>query len=107
MRRKAPAASRYRSGPTRRRPGRTGPGGSLLCAAVAVIFGALWLLSRPRTPTPRTFATLTLTAGAGDRAEGVQATKVKLPPDADALKIFLVLPDGVTPAARYRAELEG
>ena len=74
--------------------------------AVAVMFGALWLLSRPRTPTPRTFATLTLTAGAGDRAVGVQAAKVKLPPDADALKIFLVLPDGATPAARYRAELE-
>lgn len=75
--------------------------------AVAVMLGALWLLSRPRTSTPKTFATLTLTAGAGNRGVGAPATKVKLPPDADALKIFLVLPDGVTPAARYRAELEG
>ena len=75
--------------------------------AVAVMFGALWLLSRPRTPTPRTFATLTLTAGAGDRAVGTQAAKVRLPLKEDALKISLVLPEGANSAARYRAELEG
>ena len=73
-------------------------------AVVVVAVGALWL-SRQRTTQPRTFATLTLTASAGNRAEGVQARKVKLPPDADALRIFLMLPEGSAPATRYRAEL--
>jgi anti-sigma-K factor RskA len=73
-------------------------------AVVVVAVGALWL-SRQRTTQPRTFATLTLTASVGNRAEGVQASKVKLPPDADALRIFLMLPEGSAPATRYRAEL--
>ena len=73
-------------------------------AVVVVMAGALWL-SRPRTSPHQTFATLTLTASVGNRAEGPQAGKVKLPPDADALRIFLMLPEAMAPAARYRAEL--
>src|SRR5256714_14085358 len=73
-------------------------------AVVVVVAGALWLL-RPRTTPPQTFATLTLSASMSNRAEGVQAAKVKLPLDADALRIFLTLPEGSAPAARYRAEL--
>ena len=71
---------------------------------VAVIAGALWL-SRPRTSPPKTFVTLTLTAVAGNRAEGAQASKVSLPPNADALRISLLLPDAATKAASYRVEL--
>ena len=73
-------------------------------AVVVVMAGALWL-SRTRTSPHQTFATLTLTASVGNRAEGPQAGKVKLPPDADALRIFLMLPEATAPAARYRAEL--
>src|SRR2546423_943505 len=70
-------------------------------ALAAVVIAGSWLwLSRTRT-----FATLTLTASAGNRAEGVQASKVELPPDADALRIFLMLPEGSASATRYRAEL--
>ena len=73
-------------------------------AVVVVVAGALWLL-RPRTTPPQTFATLTLSASMSNRAEGVQAAKVKLPLNADALRIFLTLPEGSAPAALYRAEL--
>jgi anti-sigma factor RsiW len=72
---------------------------------VAVIAGALWLLLF-RAPSPRTFATLTLAISNINRAEGAQADKVKLPPDAEALKVSLTLPRQSPPAARYRVELE-
>ena len=74
-------------------------------AVVAVIAGALWLLLF-RAPSPRTFATLTLAISNINRAEGAQADKVKLPPDAEALKVSLTLPRQSPPAARYRVELE-
>src|SRR2546423_4909082 len=68
-------------------------------ALAAVVIAGSWLwLSRTRTSPPKTFATLTLTASVGNRAEGVQARKVKLPPDA--LRIFLMLPEGSAPATR-------
>jgi methionine-rich copper-binding protein CopC len=73
-------------------------------AIVVVIAGTLWLFSR--APAPRTFATLTLTVSNNNRAEGVQARKVKLPPDAEALNVSLTLPQESPPAARYRVELE-
>ena len=72
---------------------------------VAVMALALYLLI-PRAPSPPTFATLTLTPSAINRAEGVQADKVKLPPDASGLKISLMLPAQSPPAARYRVELQ-
>jgi anti-sigma factor RsiW len=75
-------------------------------ALALIVMAGSWLwLSRTRTTPPRTFATLTLAASAADRAEGVQAAKVTLTPDDDALRIFLMLPEGSAPAARYRAEL--
>jgi methionine-rich copper-binding protein CopC len=72
---------------------------------VAIIAGALWP-SIFRTPSPRTFATLTLTISNNTRAEGAQAAKVRLPPNIDALKISLALPQQSPPAARYRVQLE-
>ena len=74
-------------------------------AVVAIIAGALWL-SFFRAPSPRTFATLTLTISNNNRAEGAQASRVKLTPNADALKISLTLPQQSPPAERYRVELE-
>ncbi len=73
-------------------------------AVVALILSAGWLFLRPPS-SPRTFATLTLNPGVSNRAEGAQASKVRLPPDADALKISLILPKPVAPAASYRVEL--
>ena len=74
---------------------------------IAIIAGTAWVsfwFPLFRTPTPRTFATLTLAASASNRGEGAQAAKVKLPPAASALRISLTLPAGATPAANYRVE---
>ena len=71
---------------------------------IAILAGALWL-SFSRPPSPRTFATLSLTISVNNRAEGVQASKVKLPLNADALKISLTLPEQSPSAARYQVEL--
>lgn len=74
-------------------------------AIVAIIAGALYLFIF-RAPSPRTFATLTLSISNNDRAGGAQSGKVKLPPDAEALNIYLTIPAQSPPAARYRVELE-
>jgi anti-sigma-K factor RskA len=71
---------------------------------LAIIAGTLWLSLR--RPSPRTFATLTLTISVNDnRGAGVQASKVPLALNADALKISLKLPARLPQAARYRVEL--
>jgi hypothetical protein len=74
-------------------------------AVVALIAGAVWFFF-PHGPSPRTFATLTLTISNSNRAGGVQAGKVKLTPDVEALKISLMLPQPPPTAAGYRVELE-
>jgi anti-sigma-K factor RskA len=71
---------------------------------VAFIAGAAWF-SLLRTSPPQTFATLTLSIGANNRGEGVEQAKVKLPLNADALKISLTLPERLPAAASYRVEL--
>jgi anti-sigma-K factor RskA len=73
-------------------------------AAVAVLAGAWWF-SFPRTPSPKTFAALSLSVAASNRAEGAQASRVTLPLKEDALKISLRLPEGSNPASRHRVEL--
>ena len=73
---------------------------------IAIIAGTLWLFFRPRAPSPQTFATLALTISVNNRGDGVQATKVKLPLPASALKISLTLPERASTAAHYRVELE-
>lgn len=75
-------------------------------AVAAVIASVLWL-SLFRDPSPQTFATLTLTINSiNNRAEGAPASKVKLPLNADALRISLTLPERPVPSVRYRVELE-
>jgi anti-sigma-K factor RskA len=73
-------------------------------AVVAVLAGAWWF-SFPRTSSPKTFAMLSLSVAASNRGEGTQASKVTLPLKEDALKIALRLPEGSSPASRYRVEL--
>jgi hypothetical protein len=71
---------------------------------LALIPGAIWV-ARNRARSPQTFATLTLNISAGNRGDGAQTAKVTLPPEADALKLSLTLPEPSTPTARYRVEL--
>ncbi|HEX8845169.1 MAG TPA: hypothetical protein VF791_11025 [Pyrinomonadaceae bacterium] len=73
--------------------------------AVAILAGILWL-SLFRGASPKSYAPLMLTPGVQNRAEGVQAAKVRLPLNADGLRITLILPERLPPAVRYRVELE-
>jgi hypothetical protein len=72
---------------------------------VAILAGVLWLYLT-RTRPAQTFATLTLTASVSNRADAVQAGRVKLLPDHDALRVYLTLPEPSPTTARYRAELD-
>jgi hypothetical protein len=74
----------------------------LAFATVAVIVVAVWLA---RPPAPRTFIPLTLVAATGNRAEGDEPPRTRLPLGADALKLKLTLPTGTTPSAAYRARM--
>jgi methionine-rich copper-binding protein CopC len=75
-------------------------------AVVAIVPSALWVFLS-RAPSQQTLATLTLAISvSNNRADGVQADKVKLPLNASALKISLTLPEQLPQAARYRVELE-
>lgn len=74
-------------------------------AVIVIIAGTLWFF-RHREASPETFATLTLTIGAATRDQGAQASTVRLPLTADALKIILTLPKPTAPAVSYRVEME-
>ena len=74
-------------------------------AVIVILVAGTWLyFSRARSP--RIVATLRLTSNFINRSESVEAGTIKLPADADALRVLLVLPDRATPVSRYRAELE-
>lgn len=74
--------------------------------AVVLALACAWWFSFPRAHSPKTLASLSLSVSAGsNRAEGVQASKVKLPLKEDALKISLRLPEGSDAASRHRVEL--
>lgn len=73
-------------------------------AMLVVIIGGVWLyVSRVRPP--RSIATVSLTSSVVNRSEAVEVRTVKLPPDADALKVFLTLPTQMSPSSSYRVEL--
>lgn len=72
-------------------------------AAVLVMAGIAFLLfSGP--PRSLTTASIELTISQGARGDGPPAPRVKLPPDTDALRIRLQLPDGLPEAKSYRVE---
>lgn len=74
-------------------------------ALLIIVIGGVWFYLS-RTNRPQSFATLTLTISASNRAEGVQAARVTLPLNRDALKIFLTLPAEASTNANYRVTLE-
>lgn len=69
-------------------------------AIVVIVVGIFWY---SRTPSPRSFATLTLTNSPITRSGGEEVPRIKF--REDALRVNLVLPATATPAASYRAEL--
>ncbi|MBD0327526.1 MAG: hypothetical protein ICV68_13905 [Pyrinomonadaceae bacterium] len=77
---------------------------AMAISVAAVIAAALWF-SLLRTPSPKTFATLSLTISSSNRAESAHAGTVKLPLNADALRISLTLPEQSAGATRYHVEL--
>jgi len=80
--------------------------GAAVVAVIALAVTALWFII-PRSQTPRTFTTLTLTISPNTRDQGAQSTRVPLPLNADALRISLRLPNPPPPAVRYRVEILG
>lgn len=74
-------------------------------AVLAVVIGGGWVYLW-RAHAPRAVATVSLSSSFVNRSEGVQARRVKLPPDADALRVSLAFPESATPASRYRVELD-
>lgn len=71
-------------------------------AALVIIVGIVSII-RPRRPP--TVALVTLTISTSDRAEGAQATELKLPLNVDQLRLRLTLPEPLIPAKGYRVEL--
>ena len=76
-------------------------------ATLVIIIGlaGIGTLLRNRQGQPRNSLTVNLTISTSSRAEGAQAVKVKLPLNADELRLHLALPEPLSPAKGYRVEL--
>lgn len=70
-------------------------------AMVVVVVGIFWFA---RTPSPRNFATLTLTNSQITRSTGVELARIRVK-EEDAIRINLMLEKPGPPGVRYRAEL--
>jgi hypothetical protein len=73
--------------------------------AVMAIVAVGWLGLRHRTSAPGNFATINLVIGVSERGKGTQPSAVKLPRDADGLRILMRAPDQSLPAVAYRVEV--
>jgi hypothetical protein len=73
--------------------------------AIAIVATIYYIVVPNRPFVPKTFATVTLSLSASDRAEGPTISRVKLTQDIDALKMILKLPESTDPAPGYRVEL--
>jgi hypothetical protein len=73
-------------------------------AALAVVVALVALMLLIPLP-PTSFATVNLTIGVSNRAGSTPAEKIKLPLNADALKLQLALPQSSNAANSYRVEL--
>ncbi len=78
--------------------------GTLALAAVVIIAALVWIRTPPQ---PAKFVAATLTSSAVTRSnDNTQYPKIKIPADATELRLSLMLPQPVTPGARYRLELD-
>jgi hypothetical protein len=75
-----------------------------IAALLVVIGGALWFLLLDRHP-PTSYATFTLTISNNDRAGSGSATEVNLPLTADAVRLYLKLPEALDQVTLFRVEL--
>jgi hypothetical protein len=72
----------------------------IVAIAIVILVGIFWLA---RTPSPQSFATLTLTNSPITRSGGGELARVRV--KEDALRINLLLESPPSPGMRYRAEL--
>jgi hypothetical protein len=75
-----------------------------IAALLVIIGGALWV-TRLARHQPTSYATLTLTISNNDRAGSGSATEVNLPLTADAVRLYLKLPEALDQATHFRVEL--
>ena len=71
-----------------------------------VVTGAYVLYPSIAPRNHPTIIMVALTPTNAERSAGAEPTKVKLPTGAGALRVSLALPEGLTPSARYRVELD-
>ena len=82
------------------------PRAALSFALLLIIVGGAFVIYRRMAPSNRTIVLVALPSTNAERGAGAEPTKVVLPADAGALKVSLALPEGATPSARYRVELD-
>lgn len=75
-----------------------------IAAFVVVIAGAFWFSRMDRHP-PTKYATFTLTLSNNNRADGGAVTEINLPLTANAVRLYLKLPEALDQTARFRVEL--
>lgn len=75
-----------------------------IAAFVVVIVGGFWLSRMYRHP-PTNYATFTLSLSNNNRADGGAVTEINLPLKANAVRLYLRLPEALDQATRFRAEL--
>ena len=82
------------------------PRAAMSFALLLIILGGTFVLYRLIAPSNRTIVMVALTPINAERGAGAEPMKVKLPTDAGALRVSLMLLEGATPSARYRVELD-
>ena len=75
-----------------------------IAALLVVIGGAFWFTRLDRHP-PTSYAAFTLTISNNDRAGSGSATEVNLPLTAEAVRLYLKLPEALDQATHFRVEL--
>jgi anti-sigma factor RsiW len=82
------------------------PRAALSFALLLIVVAGAFMIYRLTAPSSRAIVLVALTPTNAERGAGAEPTKVNLPSDAGALRVSLTLPEGVTPSARYRVELD-
>jgi hypothetical protein len=83
---------------------RTWPARLAALAIVVIAAAGIWFYGRSRQVS-QSYASITLSLSAGNRAVGVDSTQVTLPESAGSLRLTLLLPVDAE-AVNYRVELE-